>query len=224
MPKFNPFQELKDMGLPAPQGVLQIGASFGQEMATFLENGIGAGIFVEPLPEPFRALSETCMKLPGFVAVNALCSDETGHKVSFHVASNGGQSSSMLKPKNHLTEFNFVSFDQTVEMTTNRLDHLMAFLRQNGHAAVCDKMDLLYMDTQGAELKVLRGAGVVLDNINYVLTEVTRNQMYAGAPELNELVDFLEPLGFTLNNVNFSWHHQADALFIRKSVLGIVGG
>lgn len=221
MPKFNPFQELRDMGLPAPQGVLQVGASTGQEMPYFLENGITAGIFIEPLPEPFAALSQTCMKLPGFVAVNALCSDETGQKVSFHVASNGGQSSSMLKPQNHLTEFNFVSFDQTVEMVTNRLDHLVAFLRNNGHAGVCDRCDTLYMDTQGAELKVLRGAGAVLDGIQYVLTEVTRNQMYAGAPTLDELVAYLEPLGFTLNNVNFSWHHHADALFIRKRVLNI---
>jgi FkbM family methyltransferase len=221
MPKFNPFQELKDMGLPPPRGVLQVGASTGQEMATFVANGIGAGIFIEPLAEPFAALSQACMQRPGYVAVNALCSDETGQKVSFHVASNGGQSSSMLKPKNHLTEFNFVSFDQTVEMVTNRLDHLVAFLRSNGHAAVCDQCDMLYMDTQGAELKVLRGAGAVLDGINYLLTEVTRNEMYAGAPTLNALVAYLEPLGFTLNNVNFSWHHHADALFVRKRVLNM---
>lgn len=209
------------MGLPPPQGVLQVGASTGQEISYFLENGIRAGIFIEPLPEPFAVLSETCMKLPGFVAVNALCSDETGQKVSFFVASNGGQSSSMLKPQNHLTEFNFVSFDQTVEMVTNRLDHLVAFLRSNGHGAVCERCDMLYVDTQGAELKVLRGAGAVLDDINYVLTEVTRNQMYTGAPTLDELVAYLASLGFTLNNVNFSWHHHADALFVRKRVLNI---
>lgn len=221
MPKFNPFQELKDMGLPAPKGVLQVGASFGQEMVYFEENGIIAGVFIEPLMEPYQALSQSCMKIPGFVAVNALCSDESGQKVSFHVASNGGQSSSMLKPQNHLTEFNFVSFDQVVEMSTHRLDHIVAFLRENGQAAVCDKLDLLYMDTQGAELKVLRGAGTILDNFNYVLTEVTRNQMYAGSPSLADLMAFLAPQGFTLNNVNFSWHHHADALFVRNSLLGI---
>ena len=221
MSKFNPFQELRDMGLPPPKGVLQVGASTGQEMPYFLQNGIGAGIFIEPLPEPFAELSRACLRLPGFVAVNALCSDETGRKVAFHVASNGGQSSSMLEPRNHLTEFDFVRFDQTVEMVTNRLDHVLAFLRGNGHAAVCDRCDMLYMDTQGAELKVLRGAGAALDGIDYVLTEVTRNQMYAGAPTLDELVAYLQPLGFTLNNVNFSWHHHADALFVRNRVLQI---
>ncbi len=219
--KFNPFQTLKDLGLPAPQGVLQVGSSYGQEMAWFLDNGITAGIFIEPLPEPFQALSRSCLQRPGFVAVNALCSEETGQKVSFHVASNGGMSSSMLQPKNHLTEFDFVRFDQTVELVTNRLDHVVAFLRNNGHAAVCDTVDLLYMDTQGAELKVLRGAGAVLDGIRYVVSEVTRNQLYAGSPSLMDLMSFLEPHGFTLNNINFDAHHHGDALFVRSSALKI---
>ena len=161
------------------------------------------------------------MQLPNFVAVNALCAEETGQRVSFHVASNGGMSSSMLKPKNHLQEFDFVSFDQTVELVSNRLDHVISFLHQHGHGATCQALDLLYMDTQGAELKVLRGAGKVLDGINVVLTEVTRNQMYDGAPALNELMAFLEPLGFTLNNINFDRHHHGDALFVRNRAVNI---
>ena len=216
-----PFQVIKDLGLPPPRGVLQVGASYGQEMSWFLENGIAAGIFIEPLLEPFQALARTCQQLPGFVAVNALCAEETGQTVSFHVASNGGMSSSMLEPKNHLTEFDFVSFAQRIELVTNRLDHVLAFLRQNGHGAVCDSVDLLYMDTQGAELKVLRGAGTALDGIHYIVTEVTRNQLYAGSPTLGALVAFLEPLGFTLNNVNFDRHHHGDALFVRNSAIGI---
>ena len=218
---FQLFQVIQELGLPKPRGVLQVGASYGQEMQWFVENGIQAGVFIEPLPEPFSVLSRTCMQLPNFVAVNALCAEETGQRVSFHVASNGGMSSSMLAPKNHLQEFDFVRFDQTVEMVSNRLDHVIQFLHQHGHGATCQALDLLYMDTQGAELKVLRGAGKVLDGINVVLTEVTRNQMYDGAPALNELMAFLEPLGFTLNNINFDRHHHGDALFVRNRAVNI---
>ena len=95
---FQLFQVIQELGLPRPRGVLQVGASYGQEMQWFVENGIQAGVFIEPLPEPFQALSRTCQQLPNFVAVNALCAEETGQRVSFHVASNGGMSSSMLKP------------------------------------------------------------------------------------------------------------------------------
>jgi FkbM family methyltransferase len=218
---FQLFQTLRDLGLPPPRGVLQVGASYGQEMNWFVENGISAGVFIEPLPEPFAVLSASCRQRPNFVAVNALCAERNGERVSFHVASNGGQSSSLLAPKNHLQEFDFVRFDQKVELVTHRLDHVMEFLRSNGHGAACDACDLLYMDTQGAELRVLHGAGAVLQNINVVLTEVTRNQMYDGAPELGDLMAFLQPLGFTLNNINFDRHHHGDALFVRKQALKI---
>jgi FkbM family methyltransferase len=219
--QFQPFDTLKALGLPAPRGVLQVGASYGQEMNWFVENGIGAGVFIEPLPEPFGVLSRTCMQRPHFVAVNALCAEESGQRVSFHVASNGGMSSSMLAPANHLTEFDFVRFDQTVELTTHRLDDVVAFLEHNGHGTACAALDFLYMDTQGAELKVLKGAGQVLQRINSIVTEVTRNRMYEGTPSLNELIAFLEPMGFTLNNVNFDKHHHGDALFVRNRALGI---
>lgn len=130
-------------------------------------------------------------------------------------------SSSMLTPANHLKEFDFVRFEQTVEMVSHRLDHIVDFLEQNGHRDACAALDLLYMDTQGAEMKVLRGAGTVLERINVILTEVTRNRMYDGAPDLAELMAWLAPRGFTLNNVNFDRHHHGDALFVRMSMLGM---
>ncbi len=218
---FQLFDTLRELGLPPPRGVLQVGASYGQEMNWFVDNGIQAGVFIEPLPEPFAVLSQSCRQRPGFVAVNALCAETTGERVEFHVASNGGMSSSLLAPKNHLQEFDFVRFDQKIELVSNRLEHVIGFLREHGHGAACDALDLLYMDTQGAELRVLRGAGSVLERIDYVLTEVTRNQMYDGAPTLGELMAFLEPQGFTLNNINFDRHHHGDALFVRNRRLQI---
>lgn len=221
MPAFQLFDVIRELGLPGPQGVLQVGASYGQEMKWFVDNGIRAGVFIEPLPEPFKVLSQSCLTRPHFVAVNALCAEASGERVTFHVASNGGMSSSMLAPANHLQEFDFVKFEQRVELTTHRLDDVLAFLQQHGHGPACEALDLLYMDTQGAELRVLRGAGGVLDRINFILTEVTRNRMYDGAPDLAELMAFLTPLGFTLNNVNFDRHHHGDALFVRTRALRI---
>jgi hypothetical protein len=78
------------------------------------------------------------------------------------------------------------------------------------------------MDTQGAELKVLHGAGNALRNIRYIFTEVTRNELYEGAPSLQELVSFLDAVGFTLNDVHFNKEQCGDAFFIRKSLLGLL--
>ena len=215
------FATLRDLGLRAPRGVLQVGASYGQEMEQFVAQGIRAGVFIEPLPAPFQVLAAACRQRPDFVAVNALCGATSGERVTFHVASNGGMSSSMLAPANHLTEFDFVRFDQQVELVTHRLDDVLAFVAAQGHGAATEALDLLYMDTQGAELQVLQGAEAALARVDVVFTEVTRHRMYDGAPTLDELMAFLAPRGFTLNNVNFDRHHHADALFVRARALGM---
>lgn len=215
----NLFQVVQELNLPAPRGMLQVGASYGQELETFISNGIGCGVFIEPLEAPFQFLAKQCQKVPNFVAVQALCTDKTGETYTFHLASNNGMSSSILPPANHLTQFDYVKFDQTIELTSNRLEDVISFLQTNGYKNITDQLDTLYMDTQGAELKVLLGAESVLRNINYIFTEVTRNELYKGAPELEDLVAFLEPYGFVLNNVNFNQHHHADAIFIKKSIL-----
>lgn len=56
------FDTLRGLGLAAPRGVLQVGASFGQEMNWFVDNGIRAGVFIEPLAEPYRVLSQQCLQ------------------------------------------------------------------------------------------------------------------------------------------------------------------
>lgn len=215
------FPTLRELGLAAPQGVLQVGASYGQEMVEFVANGITAGVFIEPLPEPYRHLSGLCMQRPNFVAVNTLCTDESGKEYTFHLASNGGQSSSILKPSRHLSEFDYVKFESTVQLVSSTLDQVLEFLRGNGHGPVVGALDLLYMDTQGAELKILMGANRTLKGIKYIYTEVMRAELYEGQAPFLQFCNYLDAVGFTLNNMYFNAHHAGDALFIRKDVLGM---
>jgi hypothetical protein len=80
------------------------------------------------------------------------------------------------------------------------------------------------MDTQGSELQVLRGAVETLKDTSYVITEVTRNELYQGAPTLGALTQFLNSHDFALNNVNFNRYHHADALFIKRTRLRLAVG
>lgn len=193
-------------------------------MGIFLQHGIRRGIFIEPLPQPFKLLAEVCRRIPDFVAVNTLCSDKTGEAVDFFVASNGGQSSSTLKPLNHLSEFAHVKFDQTIQLVSNRLDDVIEFVKTHGHAKACEPIDLIYMDTQGSELKVLKGATRTLAAARYVITEVTRNQLYEGAPTLADLTAYLAEHDFALNNVNFNRYQCADALFVKRATIRLTHG
>ena len=218
------FNTLQSVGLPAPRGILQVGASYAQELQRFLEAGVVAGVLVEPLSEPFQHVASLCRQLPGWVAVNALCSDVAGETHTFHVASNGGMSSSMLKPKGHLEVFDYVKFEQTTELVSTTVDDILALLDANGHQGVTGQLDTLYMDVQGAEFKVLLGAGRTLKRINYVFMELIRGDLYEGTLSLATYCSLMEAQGFTLNNINFNAEHHADALFVRKRVLGLKAG
>ena len=215
------FDVLSAADLPFPKGILQVGASYGQEFQSFLESGIVAGVLIEPLPDPFSHISELCKRNKGFIAVNALCSDTPGEKNTFHVASNGGQSSSIMKPQKHLEMFDFVKFETSVELYSTTVDDVISFLDKNGHAAVTQQLDTLYMDVQGAEFKVLLGSSRTLRQINYIFAELIRGDLYEGAVSLANYCALLDAQGFTLNYLNFNKYHHADMLFVRKKILSL---
>jgi FkbM family methyltransferase len=219
---FSLFPRLRELHLPMPRGVLQVGASYGQEMKEFLDNGIQAGVFIEPLPEPYQFLANTCRTLPNFVAVNTVCAEASGKQVSFHVASNGGMSSSLLPPVNHLKVNPQVQFPGTVQLVTSTVDEVMALVRSQGHAAVADTLDLMYLDCQGGEFQVFRGASRTLPQFKYIYTEVMRNEMYAGQVPFLNYCHFFDSIGFTLNDVYFAHPEQTgNALFIRKDLVAV---
>jgi hypothetical protein len=56
--------------------------------------------------------------------------------------------------------------------------------------------DVLVLDTQGAELLVLKGATSLLPHIRYVRAEAADFEAYAGCCTLAELDDFLREYGF----------------------------
>jgi FkbM family methyltransferase len=217
----NLFETIKSLNLPAPRGILQVGASYGQELQQFIEQGVTHGVLIEPLPDPFNAIANMCRQIPGYLAFNALCSDYSNQLHTFHVASNGGMSSSILPPKDHLQVFDYVKFNETIELRSTTLDDIIEFLESNDYSKITEKLDTLYMDVQGAEYKVLVGAPRTLQKMNYVYMELIRGELYEGMQPLASYCSFFESQGFTLNNLNFNAYHHADALFIKKSLLGL---
>lgn len=215
------FDTLKACELPDPKGILQVGASYGQELQTFFNHHISYCLLIEPLPAPFAYISDICTRTPGYIAFQALCTESPGQIFNFHVASNGGQSSSILLPHKHKELFDSVKFEEDIELTSTTVDDIISFLDSNGYNSITKALDTLYMDVQGAEFRVLLGAPKTLKNINYIYTEIIRGDLYKDMVSLSSYCSLLEFHGFTLNNLNFNKYHHADALFVRKSLLGL---
>ena len=219
--KFSPFEVIDELNLPKPRGVLQVGANYGQELNEFIQCGIDFGVFIEPLPEPFAHLSSLCLQIPNFIAVQTLCTDVAGKNYRFYVANNGGMSSSILKPAKHLKIYDSVGFPVTVDVTSSTVDNVMQLLATMGHGHVQPNLDILYMDCQGAEFKIILGAHNTLQTIKYIYMEVMRADLYEDQVPFLTYCNYLDAIGYTLNNMYYGPGDAGDAIFIRKDVLGL---
>ena len=100
------------------------------------------------------------------------------------------------------------------EITTNchRLDTVM---QKNG----ISKVDIIWMDLQGAELLALKGLGDFIQDLIYIHTEVSYKAMYTGQVMYNELNDFIISNGFTIKNKLQLKGWQEDIIYKKISNL-----
>jgi FkbM family methyltransferase len=212
------FKTINDLGLDTPRCVVQVGASYGQELAGFIQNGISSAVLIEPLEAPAEHLKEICKPIPSFRVIRALCTDVPNQVYDFHIASNAGQSSSILRPSGHLNAFDFVSFQQPTRLVSTTVDIILDGI-SNDDEFDLKSVDLLYMDVQGAEYQVLLGATKLLKSCKFVYFEYIRNGLYEGTVSLPEYLSLLNAAGFELNNINFNKFHHSNALFVKRNIL-----
>jgi FkbM family methyltransferase len=75
------------------------------------------------------------------------------------------------------------------------------------------KVDIIWMDIQGAELLALKGMGNNLQNVKYIHTEISHKEIYSGQVMFDELNNFMLTNNFVIkNNLSLSgW--QEDAIY-----------
>ncbi len=81
-------------------------------------------------------------------------------------------------------------------------------------------IDLLKIDTQGAELRVLKGGMRGLERVRLIWIEVSFRPLYEGSAVLSDVYAFLRSQGFRLYSLHEGFRGvdgellQADALFL----------
>lgn len=205
---YNIGQVLNIHGLK-PKNVLHIGAHIGQELSMYKNIGLTSGVFIEADPTVYERLKQVLLSEPSWDAVQALVSDTDGSEVDFWISSNDRMSSSLLKPALHLTEHPDVTFDlETIKLKTTKLDCLLL-----------GKFDLVVIDVQGAELKVLSGGIETFKDADALWLEVSLGGLYKNDCSINELSEFLAPFGFYPVYVVIGSTLWGDALFVKKETL-----
>lgn len=192
------------------KGVIQVGTHFGEENHLYIDHGISKRVYIEPMSKSFAILMEKFKYDENVILVNCACGDKKDTQVAYVDTTNQGMSSSLLVPKDHLVQHKEVIFDDAEVWKVERLDDI-PFERSN--------YNLLNMDVQGFEDRVLRGAPETLKHIDYIFTEVNRCEMYEG----NAMIEDLDAMLPDFQRVETGWasenHGWGDALYIRKTLL-----
>jgi len=124
-----------------------------------------------------------------------------------------------LKPSGHLTVHPEVKFDaQPLTLESTTVDQIVTDVKNQGRADVVAPIDLLYLDTQGAELSVLKGATRFLRQVHYIFTEVSRGGLYENDVNHMTLTEYLDSQGFSLAFLYLNRHGWGDALYIENSI------
>ena len=206
------FDLLKDAGQRF-DCVVQAGAHTGQEVEPFRTHGVKRAIMIEAADGPYAQLCAAIADAQDFTPIQAVCSSLDGEACDFYVAS-FDQASSTLRPKRHLQAYKHITFQEPVRMTTRTLDSIVAEVEQRRTDFSGREIDLLYLDTQGAELKVMMGATRALQFATSVWTEVSYD-LYEGGATLEQQQSFLAAFGFRLHFIRVNPKGWGDALFCK---------
>lgn len=79
------------------------------------------------------------------------------------------------------------------------------------------KVDIIWMDLQGAELLALKGLGNYIETVEYIHTEVTYKEMYSGQVMFKELNDYIVSKDFSIVNTLTFQGWQEDAIYKKSN-------
>lgn len=186
------------------KGIIHIGAHFGEENNVYNKLNIKNRVFFEPLEKNYEKLVEN---VKGYLTYKLALGNESKKVQMFVESANQGQSSSILKPLLHLSQYPHIQFNETEIVEMKRLDEIN----------IDSKLyNFINIDVQGYELEVFKGATKTLESVDYIMSEVNRDEVYQGCVKINELIDFLKPFGFEMVEQDWAGQTWGDAFFIKN--------
>jgi FkbM family methyltransferase len=189
----------------AIKGVVYIGAHVGTEIGLYTDLNIKNIVMFEPVPSTYEKLKLNVGDKATLIN-KALGNENRMVEMNIETA-NAGQSSSILEPALHLNQYPHITFNSKQEVEMARLDDVE--LPEADY-------NFMTIDVQGYELEVFKGGKEFLNQIDYIVCEVNRAEVYSGCPLVEELDEFLAPYGFERVETSWDGNIWGDAMYIKK--------
>ena len=208
--------ELKELikGIKTPETIIDIGSNKGQFILLIEKIYPNKNIYsFEPIKEMIGKQKKFFSYKNNIIFHNIALGSSTTLK-EFLITTRMDSSSflKIVSDKNKSKNYDIV---ENRNIQINTLDNLL-INEKISHPV------LIKIDVQGYELEVLRGANNLLKKTDYLLLEVSKNEMYQNQPIEKVIVEYLKNLNFDIlksnnwskvQNTNF---YQRDIIFYKK--------
>jgi hypothetical protein len=188
------------------KGIIHIGAHYGEEYVIYKQLDTKNLMFFEPLSKNFKVLKENVSD--EVQCYNLALGNKTCDIEMYVEHTNQSRSSSVLKPKYHLTQYPGIQFTDIETVKMCKLDHI-EFNKSD--------YNVIIIDVQGYELEVLKGSSDFLNNVDLIISEINIEEMYENCVLTDELCDFLSKYKFKMVEKYCPHSTWGDGIFIKKS-------
>ena len=199
--------------LKTVKGAIHVGAHTGGELDWYEIRGFTRVLWFEPNADLFSILQANIVEHDTHTAYNIGIHDSL-KTATLHIASNDGQSSSILDLGTHSKHYPDITYIKDQEITLMRMDD---FLQEN--SINMDEFNFLNIDVQGVELQVIKSFGKLLNKLNYIYAEVNKEELYVGIDLLPEIDRYLNAFGFDRVALYMTPKHWGDAFYVKRNLL-----
>ncbi len=205
-----PFYHFRNLLNNSQPLIFDVGAFVGdtceQFKLSFPESYIHA---FEPFEESFLLLKNRFQKKDKIIVNNKALSDRSLAKTKMYITQNKG-SSSLLQPAkgaNGYWEGNPLLTQKEIKVKTITID---SYCQQQN----IESIDILKIDVQGNELKVLQGAKRMLKEkrVKLIFTEISIAPNYKGQSEIDQVIKFLRENKYKIFNFFKMKHNQGKLI------------
>ena len=189
----NPFVIKKKLFGNSPITIFDVGAHDGRSIHLYKKHFPNSKIFsFEPTPKTYLQLEKNAEKLDNVFIHNVALTSFVG-QTEFHL-NNSSLTNSLLESaiKNNILS-EIIETKEKITVNTNTID---SFCIENK----IEKIDILKIDVQGADLEVLKGASDMLKEakIDLIFVEVEFIELYTNQPLFHDISVFLKSLNYNL--------------------------
>lgn len=197
-------------------GIVQGGASDGEEFENAIRLGVEHYIAFEPLQAAFAKLSEIPVPEEYNYEAWAFGLHDENTTAQLQVTLGDGKGSSIFETEwEHpevLRNWNqgqaAIIGEETIRLI--RFDHFV-----DNYKVDLTPFDTLQLDTQGNEMEILKGMGKYLKNFKYLCIELSITPVYKGETPGADVAAWLKDQGFTLDSPIYEHN---DCFFVRSDI------